>query len=170
MARLGLCCCPLFPLVAASGGSFLVGVPGLLIAVASLIVVHRLWGAWAQYLRHRGSVFLFLTSRAQAQQVCCTGLVAPSHVVSSQTRGCICVSLVGWRMLYHQATREVTNFVFFPTNDQSVTSVANGKSFVFFLLTWNTVLTIYENHVYTWCCFYTFYCLLLCLFDLITTL
>ena len=135
LAVLGLLYCAGTCLVLESGGYSLLLVPGLLIAVASLIVVHRLWGAWAQYLRHRGSVFLFLTSRAQAQQVCCTGLVAPSHVVSSRTRGCICVSLVGWRMLYHQATREVTNFVFFPTNDQSVTSVANGKSFVFFLLT-----------------------------------
>ena len=54
MARLGLCCCTLFSLVVASGGYSLAGVPGLLIAVASLIVVHRLWGVWASVTAAQG--------------------------------------------------------------------------------------------------------------------
>ena len=36
-----------FSLVAASGGYSPGVVPGLLIAVASLVVEHRLWGTWA---------------------------------------------------------------------------------------------------------------------------
>ena len=36
-----------FSLGAASGGYSLVGVHGLLIAVASLIVEHKFWSAWA---------------------------------------------------------------------------------------------------------------------------
>ena len=45
---LGLHCCSGFSLVAASGGYSLVAVCGLLIAVASLVVEHRLWehGLW----------------------------------------------------------------------------------------------------------------------------
>ena len=41
---LGLCCCAGFSLAAASGGYSLVAVHGLLIAVASLVVEHRLQG------------------------------------------------------------------------------------------------------------------------------
>ena len=46
MAVLGLHCCPGFSLVEASGGSSLVAVCGLLIAVASLVDEQGLWGAW----------------------------------------------------------------------------------------------------------------------------
>ena len=41
---LGLCCCAGFSPAAASGGYSLVAVHGLLIAVASLVVEHRLQG------------------------------------------------------------------------------------------------------------------------------
>lgn len=51
-----------------------------------LVVEHRFWGvqasvlgAWAQWLR-------LLTAQASAQQLWCTGLVAPGHVRSSWVR------------------------------------------------------------------------------------
>ena len=44
---LGLCCCMAFSLAAASGGHSLAEVSGLLFVVASLAVVHRLWGTQA---------------------------------------------------------------------------------------------------------------------------
>ena len=46
-------------------------------------------------------------SRAQAQQLWRTGLVAPRHVGSSQTRARTCVPGIGRRILNHCATREV---------------------------------------------------------------
>ena len=42
VAVLGLCCCEVFSLVAASGDASLAVVPGLFITVASLVVEHRL--------------------------------------------------------------------------------------------------------------------------------
>ena len=51
MAVLGLCCCLGFSLVAANGGYSLVAVPGLLIAVASLVACRFCTcGTWAQKL------------------------------------------------------------------------------------------------------------------------
>ena len=46
-------------------------------------------------------------SRANAQQLWCTGLVAPRHVGSSQTRARTPVPCFGRRILNHCATREV---------------------------------------------------------------
>ena len=43
---------------------------------------------------------------AQAQQLWLTGLVAPQHVGSFQTRARICVPCIGRQMLNHCATRE----------------------------------------------------------------
>ena len=51
-------------------------------------------------------------SRAQAQQLWCTGLVAPWHVGSSQTRARTCVPCVDRRILNHCATREVRELDF----------------------------------------------------------
>ena len=42
VAVLGLCCCEVFSLVAASGDASVAVVPGLFITVASLVVEHRL--------------------------------------------------------------------------------------------------------------------------------
>ena len=60
LAALGLCCCTGFSPVAASRGYSLVAVPGLLIALASLVAEHRLQGMQApgvvaQGLSSRGS-------------------------------------------------------------------------------------------------------------------
>ena len=69
-------------LVAASRGSSLVAVRGLLIVVASLVEEHGLQGVWAQYLWH-------------------TGLVALQHVESSWTRDGTHVPLPCGQILNH---------------------------------------------------------------------
>ena len=51
-------------------------------------------GTWAQQL-------LLLSSRAQAQQLWCTGLVAARHEGSSQTRDQIHVSCIDRWIIYH---------------------------------------------------------------------
>ena len=56
-------------------------------------------GAWTQQLWLTGS-------RAQAQQLWRTGLVAPRHVGSSQTRARTRVPCIGRRILNHCASRE----------------------------------------------------------------
>ena len=50
---------------------------------------------------------------AQAQQLWLTGLVAPRHVGSSQTRARTCVPCIGRQILNHCATREAPSTVFF---------------------------------------------------------
>ena len=61
-------------------------------------------GTWAQQLWLVGS-------RAQAQQLWRTGLVAPRHVGSSGTRDRTCVPCIGRRILNHCATREVHKII-----------------------------------------------------------
>ena len=56
-------------------------------------------GTWAQQLWHA-------SSRAQAQQLWCTGLVAPRHVGSSWARAQTHVPCIGRWILNHCATRE----------------------------------------------------------------
>ena len=68
-------------------GLLFVVVCGLLIAVASLVAEHGLQGTWAQQLWH-------------------TGLVAPRHVGSSQTRARTRVPCIGRRICNHCSTRE----------------------------------------------------------------
>ena len=75
-------------LVAASRGSSLVAVRGLLIVVASLVAEHGLQGVWAQYLWH-------------------TGLVALRHVESSWTRDQTRVPCVGRRIPIQRTTKAV---------------------------------------------------------------
>ena len=55
---------------------------------------------WARQLWLAGS-------RVQAQQLWCTGLVAPQHVGSSRTRARTLVPCIGRWILNHCATREV---------------------------------------------------------------
>ena len=57
-----------------------------------------------------GSVVVLLGSRAQAQQLCCMGLVASRHVGSSQIRDWTHVACVGRGILHHWATREALCF------------------------------------------------------------
>ena len=51
---------------------------------------------------------------AQAQQLWLTGLVAPRHVGSSQTRARTCVPCIGRQILNHCATREALVCIFSP--------------------------------------------------------
>ena len=62
-------------------------------------------GTWAPQLWLAGS-------RAQAQQLWCTDLVAPQHVRSSRTRTRTLVCCIGRWILNHCATREVPIFFF----------------------------------------------------------
>ena len=80
-------------------GLLFVAVHGLLMAVASLVAEHRLQARGLQQLCLAGS-------RAQAQQLWRTGLVAPQHVGSSRTRARTRVPCIGWRILNHCTTRE----------------------------------------------------------------
>ena len=64
----------------------------------------------------------FPGSRAQAQQLCCTGLTALQHVASSWTRDLTHVSRIGRRILYHRATREALQI--FLNNHCTICSLA----------------------------------------------
>ena len=101
LTALGLCCCAGFSLGAESGVSSLVAAHELLTAVAPLAVDRGSGcaglgscGGGAQYLQFPGS-------RAQAQWLWLTGLVALLHVGSSQTRGRTRVSCIGRWILCH---------------------------------------------------------------------
>ena len=61
-------------------------------------------GTWAQQLWLAGS-------RAQSQQLWCTGLVAPRHVGSSWTRARTRAPCIGRRILNHCATREALMWI-----------------------------------------------------------
>ena len=98
---LGHCCCAGFSLAVESGGYSLAVVGRLLIVAAALVAEHglghvglRSCSTWAQYLLPPGS-------RAQAQQLWHTGLVAPWHVRSCQIRDHIHVSRIGRQIHYH---------------------------------------------------------------------
>ena len=91
---LGLHCSIGLSLVAVSGDDSLAVVRGLLTAAASLVAKQWLQGTGLQQSQH-------VDSRAQAQQMWCTGLVALQHVGSSQTRDRTLVSCIGRWILYH---------------------------------------------------------------------
>ena len=52
----------------------------------------------------------FLGSRAQAQLLQCTGLVAPRHTEPSRTRNQPLVSCIDRQILYDRATREAPHY------------------------------------------------------------
>ena len=74
LAALGLHCCTDFSLSAASRGYSVVVVHGL------LLVEHRLQGPWASVATECG----LSSCSTQVQQLWCTGLVAPQHVLPDQ--------------------------------------------------------------------------------------
>ena len=82
-----------------SGDYPMVVVCRLLIVAASLVEEHELSGAWA-------SVIAVLGSAVQAQQLWCTGLIAPWYVGSSPTRDGTHISCIGRQILYYRATME----------------------------------------------------------------
>ena len=79
LAVLGFCCCVRAFSSCSERGLLFVAVRRLRTAVASLVAGHWLQAHGFQQLRFAGS-------RAQAQQLWCTDLVAPRHVGSSRTR------------------------------------------------------------------------------------
>ena len=94
-------------LVAASGGYSSLRCAGfslwwlfLLQSMGSRHAGFSSFGTWAQQLWLAGS-------RAQAQQLWCTGLVVPWHVVSSWTRARTCVPCTGRQILNHCAISKV---------------------------------------------------------------
>lgn len=102
LSVLGLCCHIDFSLVAASGGYSLVAVCRLLIVVLLLWQSTGSKAFGLQQLWHYGlSSCCPLGSRVLAQQLRCTGLVAPWHVEFSQTRVRTCVSCIDRQILYH---------------------------------------------------------------------
>ena len=98
LAALGLHCCAQAFSSCGEWGLLFTVVRGLLIAVASLVAEHGLQARRLQQLWLTGS-------RAQAQQLWRTGLVAPRHVGSSRTRARTCVPCIGRRILNHCTTR-----------------------------------------------------------------
>ena len=121
----------------AARGLSLVAVCGLLIAVASLVAEHGLQGFSSCGM---GARQLWLAGSGwQAQQLWCTGLVAPWHVGSSRTRARTRVPCIGRRILNHCATREVPVLQFFFLSFQmyfisTVTPYVNGYIMLF---TWH---------------------------------
>ena len=99
LAALGLCCCTWAFSTCSEQGLLFIAVRGLLIAVASLVAEHGLQAHGLQQLWLSGS-------RAQDQQLQCTGLVALRHVGSSQTRARTCVPCIGRQILNQCAIRE----------------------------------------------------------------
>ena len=99
LAALGLRCCAWAFSSCGERWLLFVVVCRLLTAVASLVAEHGLQARGLQQLWHTGS-------RAQARQLRCTGLVAPRHVGSSQTRARTRVPCIGRRIHNHCATRE----------------------------------------------------------------
>ena len=103
LAELGLCCWARAFSSCSERGLLFVVVRRLLIAVASLVAEQRLQACGLQQLWLVGS-------RAQAQQLWCTGLVAPRHVGSSRTRAQARVPCIDRRFLNHCAIREAPEF------------------------------------------------------------
>ena len=72
----------------------------------------RALGTWASVVVARGLQQLWLAgSRAPAQQLWCTGLVALRHVGSSGARARTRVPCIGKQILNHRATREAPKYV-----------------------------------------------------------
>ena len=109
LAVLGLCCCMGFSLVVVSGGYSLVLVCGFLIAVASLVAELGLSGTQAL-------VIWLMGSRAQAQSLRCTRLVAPWYCGVFPVQGSN-PCLLHWQAdslpLRHQGSPPALFFFFF---------------------------------------------------------
>ena len=95
LTALGLHCC--------TRRATLVGARGLLIAVASL-AKHGSRARRPEEPQHVGSVVQLTGSRAQAQELWCTGLVARQHVEPSRTRDQTHVPCTGRQTLNHWIT------------------------------------------------------------------
>ena len=91
-----------------------------------------------------------LGSRAQAQKLCCTGLVAPRHVESSRIRDCTHVPCIGRMILYHWVTREAL-FTIFNLNCSSVQmAIHNTQHTTFIQNTHHTMFSTEDSKYHTW--------------------
>ena len=106
LAVLGLRCCPrAFSSCGKRGHSSLWCAGFSLWSLGSRHMGFSSCSTWAQQLRLVGC-------RVQAQQLWHTGLVAPRHVGSSQTRARTHVPCIGRQTPNHFATREAPVFIF----------------------------------------------------------
>ena len=101
LAALGLCCCMRLSLVAAS-----TGYSSLQYAGFSLRWLLLLWSMGSGHVGKTQHVLCLAGSRAQAQLLWHTGLVAPRHVGSSRTRAQSHIPCIDRWILNHCATRE----------------------------------------------------------------
>ena len=100
LAALGLCCCMQAPSSCGEQGPLFAAVRGPLIVVASPVAEHGFQVRRPQRLWLAGS-------RAQAQQLWHTGLVALQHVGSFRTTAQTCVPCIGRQIPNHCTTMEV---------------------------------------------------------------
>ena len=121
LAALGLCCCAWAFSSCGERGLLFVVVCRLLIAVASLVAENGVQAHGLQQLWLAGS-------RAQAQQLWLTVLVAPRHVGSSRTRDGNCVPCIGRRILNHCTTSEVL------VNERFISGFSNGCTQIIFII------------------------------------
>ena len=80
--------------------------------------------------------------REQAQQLRCTGLVAPQHVGSSQTRARTRVPCISRQILNHCATREVLEELFINPSREHSTSKEDNPLYSSSALTIKTIIII----------------------------
>ena len=114
LAALGLCCCTrAFSSCSKQGLLF--------IAVQSLVVEHGLQACGLQQLWLVGS-------RAQAQQLWCTGLVASRHVGSSRTRARTRVPCIGRQILNQGSLDFFQNPFSFDTQSIGLRSLASDST------------------------------------------
>ena len=119
-----LCCHVGFSPVAVSGGHPLAVVRGSLIAEASLVGEHRLWGVQTSVSAVHG----LSSCCSQAQQLWRMGCVAQLPVRSSWTRYQTRVSCIDGQVLYHWAIREVSGTsVFKPKWRRKKSGKENGR-------------------------------------------
>ena len=110
LAVLGIRCCTWAFSSCGEWGLLFLAVRGLLIAVTSLVVEHGLQVRGLQQLQHTGSVVVarrLSSCGSWAQQLWCTGLVAPRHVGSPWSMDQTRVPSTGRRILNHCTSREV---------------------------------------------------------------
>ena len=105
MTVLSLRCCVGFSLFVVSGGYSPVAVHGLLIAMASLVVEHRLYGSQASVAEAHG--LRSCGSWALEHRLNSCGLVALRHVECSWIRDRTHVSCISMQISIHSTTREV---------------------------------------------------------------
>ena len=131
---LGLHCCQGFSLVADSGGDSLVAVRRLLIAVASLVVEHRLWGMQASVVLVHGFSSCSLRAPKCGLRSCGTQAQLSPRQVRYQTRVRACVLCIGRQTPNHWMTTEVLVsyvlvHVFSPINNSHVRNSNTNNSY-----------------------------------------